>query len=120
MKLTATSTFIPSAELGNFIASTISPAVQRAVDRSVLVVQDRAKQLVPVDTGALRESIDTYVSADAQLITGIISPGRDYAGFVEFGTRFMKAQPYMRPAMDSTRDEVRDIFVSELGAAVNG
>jgi HK97 gp10 family phage protein len=53
----------------------------------------RARQLVPVDTGKLQASIR---------MLGKYSVGSTvrYAGFVEYGTRFMRAQPYMEPAID--------------------
>lgn len=118
MRLTATASFTPSANLGSFIESKIRPAVQVAMEQACTLVQDRAKALVPVDTGRLRESIDTQITSDALQITGIIAPHTEYAGFVEFGTHRQHAEPYMRPAIDETKDQVKDIFVSQLGASL--
>jgi HK97 gp10 family phage protein len=32
-------------------------------------------------------------------MTGIIHSQASYSGYLEFGTRFMSAQPYMKPAL---------------------
>ena len=56
-------------------------------------VADLARAYVPVDTGRLRDSITagpTGVTSDVE-----------YAGFVEYGTSDMPAEPYMRPAADT-------------------
>lgn len=60
-------------------------------------IESRAKQLAPVRTGALKNSIGKrnvgswwYVVADIY-----------YAIFVELGTRKMAARPYLVPAVDS-------------------
>ncbi len=64
-------------------------------ERLVGQIADDMRRLVPVDTGALRSSIeDTYVDP-----TGVITVGTDYWRYVEYGTRYMDAQPYIRPAL---------------------
>lgn len=60
----------------------------------------------PVDTGELRNSESSTVG-DKQLT---LSASAGHAGFVEFGTRKMAAQPYMRPTIESG--------ASQIGAAV--
>lgn len=54
-----------------------------------------ARERVPVDTGALRDSIEYAIDGDA------VSVGSDksYAVAVETGTYKMKARPYLKPAM---------------------
>ena len=53
------------------------------------------KKFIP-PTGALKRSI--MLSFEDQGKTAVIEPKVHYAGYVEFGTRFMEAQPYLRPA----------------------
>jgi HK97 gp10 family phage protein len=55
-----------------------------------------AQILCPVDTGRLRASIKV-----TQLGDGGYRIGTDvsYAIYVEFGTRYMHAQPFLRPAL---------------------
>jgi HK97 gp10 family phage protein len=50
----------------------------------------------PLDTGTLERSI-TQTIKDGGL-TSVTEPHTEYDGYVEFGTRYMAAQPYLRPA----------------------
>jgi HK97 gp10 family phage protein len=54
--------------------------------------------LVPVDTGELRDSIDYNVEADGSLN---FEATAEYAGYVEFGTSKMSAQPFFMPPLDT-------------------
>lgn len=71
--------------------------------RAGLFMQSYAKELCPVDTGRLRSSI-TYsgVLHDGRGIYIQIGTNVAYARFVEYGTKHMSAQPYMRPALLAT------------------
>lgn len=60
-----------------------------------LQIQNYARLLAPVDTGRLRSSI-TATKGD-RVVT--IGTNVEYAAFVEFGTRYMAAQPFLRPAI---------------------
>jgi HK97 gp10 family phage protein len=65
-----------------------------------IVVQNEARKLCPVDTGRLRSSImSSGLQRDGKGAYVRIGTNVHYAGHVEFGTRFMAAQPYMRPAL---------------------
>jgi HK97 gp10 family phage protein len=58
-------------------------------------VATEAKRLAPVDTGRLRASIYSQPEAD-----GVeIGATAEYAAYLEHGTRFAPAQPYMQPAI---------------------
>lgn len=74
---------------------------------NVFVVE--AKALVPVDKGNLQETIRCDVEGEAvEFVAGGGSLPVDYAGYVEFGTINMAAQPYMRPSIDNkSNDAVR-------------
>lgn len=67
-------------------------------------IKDRAQQLVPVDTGRLRDSIRVNELGPRSYTVG---PGDEveYAEYVEYGTSRMAAQPYMRPAIELARQE---------------
>ncbi len=54
-----------------------------------------ARERVPVDTGALRDSIEATVDGD----TLTVGSGKEYALPVETGTYKMAARPYLKPAM---------------------
>jgi HK97 gp10 family phage protein len=47
-------------------------------------------------TGHLKRSIGLEISANG--LTATVEPTADYAAYVEYGTRFMDAQPYLKPA----------------------
>lgn len=47
-------------------------------------------------TGNLKRSIGLEISANG--LTATVEPTADYAAYVEYGTRFMDAQPYLKPA----------------------
>lgn len=76
-----------------------------------------ARRLVPVDTGYLLSQIEweriskgvfeVRVNGSVQAETGAY-----YAIYVEFGTRYMRAQPFFRPAIALARRE----FIEEMKA----
>lgn len=59
-------------------------------------MQDVAQTVCPRRTGQLANGI-TLEILDGDL-TAEVAPHTNYAGYVEWGTRFMSAQPYIRPA----------------------
>jgi len=70
-------------------------AKQRATGEAIVA---RAKQLVPVDTGKLKASIGyTYRQSDMTLQ---IYVDEIYGVFIEYGTRYIKPHPYIRPALN--------------------
>lgn len=71
-----------------------------------------ASRLAPVDTGFLRRSI-VFTIADGGL-TANSTAGAEYAPYLEYGTRFMSAQPFMRPAYNQQKAK----FKSDMGRLV--
>jgi HK97 gp10 family phage protein len=65
-------------------------------------IQAEAKNRVPVDTGALLETIrvEGPINGDPLAYEVVAGKSRsvEYAGFIEFGTRYMRAQPFLIPA----------------------
>lgn len=116
----------------------MTPAVQKAIERFLIkggiIVKTQAKALAPVRTARLKNSISSKVDKMKQMVT--IGPHVDpYDVYVETGTRphridspvklktgwvyigmhpGTKAQPYMKPALESNVDNLRDIFIREL------
>lgn len=114
MRLTATAQYKPRGDLGRYVETHVTPAVRASVEASCAMVERLAKHYVPVDTGELQASIDTVIEETGKTIVGRVSPHTDYAGFVEYGTRFMPAQSYMRVALDESRQPVMGIFRGEI------
>jgi HK97 gp10 family phage protein len=67
--------------------------------RRAVKVDREAKHLCPVDTGRLRSSIMNQLATDERGLLALIGTNVDYAIYQELGTRFMPAQPFLRPAL---------------------
>lgn len=111
----------------------------RALERCGLQAEGYAKDLCPVDTGALRNSISHKV--DSGEPAAYIGTNQEYAPYVEFGTgsysttgggtpkshwaymgddgkyhigKPMKPRPYLKPAVANHVGTYRNIFKDEL------
>ena len=71
-------------------------------------LQEKAQRSAPVDTGNLKRSIRLDIRNEG--MTAEVAATADYSGYVEYGTRFMNAQPYMRPAFLQQKEK----FVKDL------
>ena len=91
----------------------VHAAVVDAVAETAYGVEARGKQLCPVDTGTLRRSIHTVLSKGG--LRAVVGPSADYAEYVEFGTRYMAARPYMRPAAASVLRTLVPTIRARLG-----
>ena len=89
----------------------LKDAKKRALEICGGKCETYAKQLCPVDTGRLRNSI-THQQYDES--TEIIGTNVEYAPYVELGTKRQKAQPYLRPAAENHADEYKAIWNNEL------
>lgn len=67
----------------------------------------------PVDTGELRGSENVSVAAKELRLTA----GTDHAVYVEFGTRKMAAQPFMKPTVEGAAGKVGPAIASAASAA---
>lgn len=66
------------------------------------IIAERARDLVPVDTGELQDTIQAVQDGRSSQVQA----GTSHALPIEFGTSKMAAQPYMRPAYEETKQEV--------------
>lgn len=87
----------------NFVLREANGPAGRNLVRKAIAVESLAKRLCPVDTGNLRSSITWELGSDGQGLYADIGTNVEYAGYVEFGTRFMAAQPYLVPALAAAR-----------------
>jgi HK97 gp10 family phage protein len=81
--------------LGVIVPRKNREAVKETLDFMLDEVNSLARLYCPVRTGHLRSTIQVLRFDDFQ---GMIEAYADYAGFVEYGTSRMRAQPYLRPA----------------------
>jgi HK97 gp10 family phage protein len=78
------------------------PEAARIASETAQNAASLAKQLAPEDTGALKESIFIEQLSETRFKVGAAVP---YAGFVENGTVFQDAQPFLRPAIEFARKD---------------
>ena len=109
--------------LGNVLKKLPDEVREQAQDKLVVLahkVKNVAYMMVPVKTGSLQKSIrvEVYSLPAGYLVKlGIRAGGYvtnpeshrivDYAAFVEYGTRKMRAQPFMRPAIKFYESELK-------------
>jgi HK97 gp10 family phage protein len=130
----ATATFTPGA----VDAGTILAAVVAGVAIGAKIIEEEAKSICPVDTGALQASIQAQEPVtEGNQVTAEIIAGEHYAAYVEYGTGErgaasagagegpysphwpgMAAQPYMRPPLDTRRGDVFDAIAQEVAGAL--
>ena len=110
--------------------------LERAVGRACALVERSAKQKAPKGNGELRRSITSKVEREGDGAVGVVFTPLEYAPYVEFGTGLfaeeggrkdvpwcyqddegewhstsgMRPQPYMRPALNENREQVKRII----------
>ena len=72
--------------------------VKHVVKSNTSIMNKNMQKLAPVDTGNMKRSITSDFTDGG--LSGTTGPHTDYAGYVEHGTRFQAAQPFVKPAFD--------------------
>jgi len=93
--------------------SGIQKHVHRLLASWAADVKASARQLVPVRTGHLRQSI--YAEVREWVVR--IGAEATYAMFVEFGTRRMQARPYLYPAIQMYLPQLEEIIRDSIEQA---
>jgi len=75
----------------------------QAIRKAALDIEARAKAIVPVDTGNLKNSIQAQKEKE---FTWIVGTHVEYAPYVEYGTYKMAARPYLGPAAEEVRPQL--------------
>ena len=84
------------------VAAELRPRVGRAVKATAQDIEEDARQRAPVDTGALRDSLETSRAGAASYRVG--TP-LFYSRFVELGTVHAAAKPFLIPAAEAHTEE---------------
>jgi HK97 gp10 family phage protein len=87
--------------------------VHEQLSRWALDVKASAMKQVPVRTGHLRSSIIAKVGE----WTADVGADATYAACVEFGTRFMRARPFLFPAVQEALPRLETIICEAVEAA---
>ncbi|MCT4436103.1 hypothetical protein [Lactococcus phage CAP] len=82
--------------------------VKHIVKSNTVNMNSKMQNLAPVDTGNMKRSITSEFTDGG--FTGTTQPHTDYAGYVEYGTRFQEEQPFVRPAFE----EQKKVFINDL------
>lgn len=86
----------------------------RVVQSNAHLWQGLARFIAPVDTGFLQNSIEAIPTLDP--LVWMVAVYANYGIFVEFGTVYANAQPFMRPSAI----QVESNFYAELFEAMRG
>ena len=86
--------------------------VKATVKKNGAQLQKTAQKNAPIDTGNLRQKIALEITDGG--MTAEVESTAEYAGYQEYGTRFMKGKPHIRPAFDEQKGK----FKSDLGKLV--
>jgi HK97 gp10 family phage protein len=86
-----------------------------ALDDTADAISLKAQQIVPVDTGRLRASINVK----REELKKTIGTNVEYASFVEFGSPIGTGEnggpkPYLRPAFETNKGRVPEFFMKNI------
>lgn len=68
-------------------------------------IQDKAEFQKGYQTGDTKRSVDLRIEDDG--LTAVSGPTTEYASYLEYGTRFMEAQPFVRPALNEQKEQFK-------------
>ena len=85
----------------NFDASAVENDLKNVVLVAARNIEKKAKRVVPVDTGATKNSI--FVDPGSPDLAQRIGPTTHYSPFIEYGTRYWVGVPFMVPSIESER-----------------
>jgi HK97 gp10 family phage protein len=120
VEISVTGTDAIAKQLGD-AADALIPTIDAAVEAGAELIQDMAITLVPVRTGLLKSTI--HVEPTGQMMERLVRAGGGtvtYAAYVEYGTRKMGAQPYMRPSRDASEAEIVNLITRAVLKLLKG
>lgn len=82
------------------LAAALPEAVREIVQETILAIETQAKIKTPIDTGALRASIQSEMTGET---SGQVATNIEYSVYVNYGTSRMAARPFMDPAAEGER-----------------
>lgn len=98
--------------------SVMSKHLDRAMNKAVLTIHRESAKRTPVDTGRLRASHNTEVKKRNNMIEGRIFTQTNYDIFVHEGTKFMRARPFMKQAIDENEKTLNQFFTDSVDNAI--
>ena len=99
---------------GKEAAARVRKAALMGLEAAGTLVEGLAKGIIVekdiIDTGNLLNSVAHEVEGE----TAHVGTNVEYGVYQEFGTRFMAARPWLRPAVDEHHAEIRKAFAAAL------
>lgn len=92
----------------------VAKAIDIGLQKAAFIIEGRAKELSPVDTGRMRGSIITSLVP----LQATVAPYTNYAVYVHEGTKFMKGRPFMTEAARQKENEVIGLINDEIAKAL--
>lgn len=108
-------------------------ATMKGILTTCINVMTNAKTITPVDEGRLRNSImykilkkkggfnnsggekaNKEITPEPKKLEGYVGSNTEYSIYQEFGTRKMRAQPFLRPAIEFVRTGNRDEILKRM------
>ena len=89
------------------VLEALGEAIARGLEIIGGAAEGYAVDECPVGTGNLQNSITHEPENERTMVVGT---NVEYAPFVELGTRKMRAQPYLRPALENHRDQYKRVM----------
>ena len=80
-------------------------AVKSAVKKSGSEMQKKAQKEAPIDSGHLHDVIFLEITDGG--MTAEVESTAEYAGYQEYGTRFMTGKPNIRPAFNEQKEKFK-------------
>jgi len=75
--------------------------VQAAMEEVIDLIATKARDMAPVDTGKLRNSIQwTVRKMTKDLVTGSVMANIEYAKYIELGSSNRPPDPFLEPALE--------------------
>ena len=84
--------------------------MDRAATAAGQLVKQSAAANAPVDTGALARSIYSEVHGPEVTVGAAV----EYAAYVEYGTIYVPASPYLRPALEAATAQIVEEYREDV------
>lgn len=101
-------------QLQTFFGRTAPADIQRGVSEGLesigKAIENTTKGLCPVDTGALKDSIEVRISGDTLTATA----AKDYASYVDEGTSRMSAEPFFTKPIEGIVQGLNEVIEGAL------
>ena len=89
----------------NVTMDDVKKVVQKNGSEMQTRMQEKADFKMGYQTGTTKRSISLEIKDSG--FTAEVEPGTEYSPYLEYGTRFMDAQPFVRPAHDEQKEKFK-------------